>query len=92
MELARSGMINKWNIRKGKVIWARYSLTPHVVFSESNAGGIAGALGALIPIPSASAVIGSLRFKEAQVVIFLTDNETTEQIAAAGGQDQLTLV
>lgn len=85
MQLAQSGMLRKENqVKKGKVLEARYTLTPHVVFSEQNAGGVGAVIGTLIPF--AGLVAGSIRFKEAQVVIFLTDNNTTEQVAAAEGR------
>lgn len=87
LELAQRGMVKPGGgVTKGQITAARYTLTPHIVFAESNAGGAGAVIGAFLPrIPLLGAVAGSLRFKEAQAVIFLTDNSTTEQIAAAEG-------
>lgn len=89
LALAQRGLVRKDQVvGQGQVTAARYALTPNVVFAESNAGGGAAGLLGLLPIPGAGligAVAGSIRFKEAQVVIFLTDNKTTEQVGASEG-------
>lgn len=89
LALAQRGLVRQDQVvRAGQVTAARYALTPHVVFAESNAGGGAASLLGYLPIPGAGfigAIAGSIRFKEAQVVIFLTDNRTTEQVGAAEG-------
>ncbi len=89
LDLANRGMLQQGGgVKKGLVTAARYTLTPNVVFSESNAGGGAAGLVGFLPIPGAGligAAVGSIRFKEAQTVIFLTDNNTTEQVGAAEG-------
>ncbi len=92
MELAQAGMTRQeGQIKKGKVIEAQYSLTPTIVFQESDAGGGKARLLGFIPGASfLGSVAGSLKFKEAQVVTFLTDNETTEQIGAATGAAKAT--
>jgi hypothetical protein len=88
-------------VKRGKVIEARYTITPHIVFSEANAGGAGAAAGTGMaasamffpvgPVLAAAAMVaGSLRFKEAQVVLFLTDNNTTEQVGAASGSASAT--
>ncbi len=94
LELAKKGMLDKnKRVRKGRVLSARYTLTPRIIFSESNAGGGGAGLIGLLPFGGAALIgglVGSIKFKEAQTVIFLTDNETTEQIGAAEGSAKST--
>jgi Curli production assembly/transport component CsgG len=77
--------------KKGEGIGARMTLTPSLTFSEDSAGGgIAGIL-AMIPwLRDWAGVASGVKFKEAQVVLLLTDNETTEQLAAATGSARAT--
>lgn len=77
--------------KKGEGIGARMTLTPSLTFSEDNAGGGIAALIGMIPVlrDFAGAASG-VKFKEAQVVLLLTDNETTEQLAAATGSARAT--
>jgi ABC-type dipeptide/oligopeptide/nickel transport system ATPase component len=73
------------------VVEAHFTLIPDVIFMENNAGGIGGALSAFIPrAPLVGAVVGGMKFKEAQVVLTLTDNNTTEQVAATEGSAKAT--
>jgi len=92
IELQREGLMRKQdNVKKGNVVEAHYTLIPDVVFTEDNAGGMGAALGAFFPkAPAVGAIAGSMKFREAQVVITLTDNNTTEQIAAAEGSARAT--
>ena len=67
------------------------TLTPSLTFSEDNAGGGIAALIGLIPaLRERAGVASGVKFKEAQVVLLLTDNETTEQLAAATGSARAT--
>lgn len=67
--------------KKGEGIGARMTLTPSLTFSEDNA----------IPVLRVFAgVAGGVKFKDAQVMLLLTDNETTEQLAAATGSARAT--
>lgn len=78
-------------VRKGEGIGARYTLTPSLTFSEQNAGGgIAGILGQIPVLRDWAGIASNVKFKEAQVVLLLTDNETTEQLAAATGAARAT--
>lgn len=87
-QLAKQGMLKEGsNITGGQLVAADYTITPNIVFSEGNAGGVgaaAGLLGAVIP---GAALLGgvSVSMKEAQVVLFLTDNRSGVQVAAAEG-------
>ena len=90
--LQQEGLMRKQdNVRRGNVVEAHYTLIPDVVFTENNAGGLGGAVAAFVPrAPALGAVVGGMKFKEAQVVLTLTDNNTTEQIAAAEGSAKAT--
>lgn len=72
------------NVGGGQMVTADFILTPSVVFSEGNAGGIGGAVGGLLG-RRAAAVAGGLKFKEAQTSMLLADSRTTVQVAAAEG-------
>jgi hypothetical protein len=76
--------------KKGEGIGARMTLTPNLTFSENNAGGIAAILGMIPVLRDWAGVASGVKFKEAQVVLLLTDNETTEQLAAATGSARAT--
>jgi hypothetical protein len=86
--LAGSGELRQGsNVGGGQMVTADYVLTPNVVFSESNAGGVGGAVGGLFG--GAGRVIGGiaggLKFKEAQTSMLLADARTSLQVAAAEG-------
>ncbi len=76
-------------VARGKGHEAQYTIVPSLTFSETDAGrSIAGVLAAIPVIRDFAALIGLVeqaKFKEAQTVLLLTDNETTEQLAAATG-------
>jgi curli biogenesis system outer membrane secretion channel CsgG len=78
-------------VPKGEGIGAKFTLTPSLTFSENNAGQGWAAILNLIPgLRDFSGVAGNVKFKEAQVVLLLVDNETTEQKAAATGSARAT--
>ena len=86
--LAESGELRqKSNMGKGQMITADFILTPAVVFSEGNAGGVGGLLGGVIGRrnPILGAVAGGLKFKEAQTSMLLADSRSSVQVAAAEG-------
>lgn len=92
-ELKDAGILRKQGstVQKGKGYEAQYTLTPSLNFSEQNAGREIG--GILGQIPFLSALVGlaeNVKLKEAQVTLLLTDNETTEQLAAATGSVKVT--
>jgi len=87
-ELAASGESRAGsNMGKGQMVAADFVLTPEVVFSESNAGGVGGALGGVLgrANPLLGAVAGGLKFKEAQTSMLLSDARSSVQVAAAQG-------
>lgn len=95
-ELKESGVLRRQGstVQKGKGYEAQYTLTPNLTFSEQDAGrSIGGVLGMIPVLRDFVGLIGlveQVKFKEAQVALLLTDNETTEQLAAATGSARAT--
>jgi len=75
------------NMGGGQMVAADFLLTPNLVFSENNAGGVGGAVGGLLgrKAPVAGAVAGGLKFKEAQTSMLVADARTGVQVASAEG-------
>lgn len=94
-ELKESGVLRQNStVHKGRGYEAQYTLTPSLTFSEQDAGrGLVGIL-ALIPgLRDMAGLLGlaeQVKFKEAQTALLLSDNETTEQVAAATGAARST--
>ena len=94
--LAAGGqMQSDQNIGKGQMVAADFIVTPSVVFSENNAGGMGGAVGGLVGrFGGAGAVVGAvaggLKFKEAQTSMLLADTRSGIQVAAAEGSAKQT--
>ena len=79
------------NMGGGQMVSADFVLTPAVVFSENNAGGVGGALGGLLGGKSGTvlgAVAGGLKFKEAQTSMLVADARSGVQVAAAEGSSK----
>jgi hypothetical protein len=78
------------NIGGGQMVAADFILTPAVVFSESNAGGVGGALGGLLGGKGAAigAIAGGLKFKEAQTSMLVADARSGVQVASAEGSSR----
>jgi curli biogenesis system outer membrane secretion channel CsgG len=72
------------NIGGGQMVAADFIMTPGVVFSEGNAGGIGGAAAGLLGRKGAM-VAGGLKFKEAQTSMLVADARSGVQVAAAEG-------
>ncbi|MBP6531174.1 MAG: curli production assembly/transport component CsgG [Burkholderiales bacterium] len=91
-QLKEQGILKAETVpKKGEGIGARFTLTPSLTFSENNAGGgIAAILSAIPALRDWAGVASGVKIKEAQVVLLLTDNETTEQLAAATGSARAT--
>ncbi|MDH4448898.1 MAG: CsgG/HfaB family protein [Acidovorax sp.] len=95
-ELKEAGVLRKEKstVQKGRGYEAQYTLTPSLTFSEQDAGrGLAGVI-AMIPvlrdIAGLAGLVEQVKFKEAQTALLLSDNETTEQVAAATGSARTT--
>jgi curli biogenesis system outer membrane secretion channel CsgG len=88
-QLAASGELQRdQNIGKGQMVAADFILTPSVVFSENNAGGVGGALGGLIGGGKGQAIAGiagGVKFKQAETNLLLADARSGLQVAAAQG-------
>lgn len=78
--LDNSGIMRRdQTVRKRKVIEARHSRLMIVVFSDRNAGETFGGLVSRLPVVDQyTGWLDNINFKEAQTVLFLTDNETSE--------------
>jgi len=90
--LAESGQLRQGsNMGGGQMVTADYVMTPSVVFSEDNAGGVGGGVGAAIGGlfgaggRAIGALAGGLKFKEAQTSMLLADARSGIQVAAAEG-------
>jgi len=85
--LAEAGELRKGsNIGGGQMVGADFVLTPSIVFSEGNAGGIGGAMGMFGRHAGlAGSVVGGLQFKEAQTSMLVADARSGVQVAAAEG-------
>jgi hypothetical protein len=73
------------NIGGGQMVAADFIMTPAVVFSENNAGGVGGAVGGMLGGSRFGAVAGGLKFKEAQTSMLVADARSGVQVAAAEG-------
>lgn len=91
-QLQDAGIVRKDNtVHKGKGYEAQYTLTPSLTFSEQDAGrGLGGIIGAIPVLNKFAGLAEQVKVKEAQVALLLTDNETTEQVAAATGSARAT--
>jgi len=95
-ELKEAGVLRQQNstVAKGKGYEAQYTLTPSLTFSEQDAGRGLGGVVAMIPvlrdIAGLAGLVEQVKFKEAQTALLLSDNETTEQVAAATGSARTT--
>ena len=90
--LANGGQVRSGsNMGGGQMVVADFLLTPSIVFSEKNAGGAGGAIGSALGgmFGGAGAIIGavagSLKFKEAQTSMLVSDARSGLQVAAAEG-------
>jgi hypothetical protein len=91
--LAKSGELRQdSNMGGGQMATADYVLTPAIVFSENNAGGVGGGLGGAVGGlfgrgvgALAGGVAGGLKFKEAQTSMLVADARSGIQVAAAEG-------
>jgi len=86
--LANSGQLRQnSNMGGGQMVTADFILTPSVVFSENNAGGVGAGVAGLFGSRAAAvgAIAGGLKFKEAQTSMLVADARSGVQVAAAEG-------
>ena len=88
-DLQRSGEMRQGsNFGGGQMVASDYGLSPEVVFSTDNAGGIGGVLGGLIGGGRGRAVAaigGGLQTRQASALLTLVDNRSGVQVAASEG-------
>jgi len=95
-ELKEAGVLRQGGstVARGRGYEAQYTLTPSLTFSEQDAGRGLGGVVAMIPvlrdIAGLAGLVEQVKFKEAQTALLLSDNETTEQVAAATGAARTT--
>ena len=83
------------NVGQGQMVAADFILTPNVVFSDPNAGGVGGGIGGLLGnmggrYGAVGALAGSVKFKEAQTAMTMADTRSGIQVAAAQGSASQT--
>ena len=83
------------NVGQGHMVAADFVVTPSVVFSNPNAGGVGGGLAGLSgafggKLGMLGAIAGGLKFKEAQTSMVMADTRSGIQVAAAEGSAQKT--
>ena len=87
-QLSNDGQLRQSsNIGGGQMVAADFILTPSVVFSENNAGGVGAGVAGLFGRSgrAVGAVAGGLKFKEAQTSMLLADARSGVQVSAAEG-------
>lgn len=90
-ELARSGeLTGDANVGAGQMQAADFYLTPEVLFSDDDAGGVGGAVGGILGRRTGGIVGGGLKFKEAETAILITATRSGVQVASAQGQAKKT--
>jgi len=92
-ELKDSGILRQQGstVHKGKGYEAQYTITPALSFSEVDAGHEVGGILGMIPVLNKFVGLADkVKLKDAQVSLLLTDNETTEQVAASTGSVRVT--
>jgi hypothetical protein len=87
-QLADSGQLRQnSNMGGGQMVSADFVMTPSVVFSENNAGGVGAGVASLFGSRAAAvgAIAGGIKFKEAQTSMLVADARSGVQVAAAEG-------
>lgn len=91
--LAQQGNLQQGsNMGGGQMKTADFVLTPNVIFSEGNSGGVGGVAAGLFHkvAPVAGVIAGGLKFKEAQTSILISDTRSGVQVASAEGKAKKT--
>ncbi len=91
--LADSGELREGsNFGKGQMVAADYTINPSINFSQSDAGGLGGMIGAFggRKLGAIGAVVGGLKFKKAETILTMIDNRSGVQLAVAQGQARRT--
>lgn len=84
--LARSGDLQQAsNVGGGQMVASDFVMTPGVIFSDNNAGGVGGAAGGMLGRRLGIAA-GGVKFKEAETSLLIADMRTGVQVAAQQGR------
>ncbi|HCL85540.1 MAG TPA: peptidoglycan-binding protein [Comamonadaceae bacterium] len=81
------------NFGKAQMVASDYGLSPEIIFSNNDAGGMGAALGGLIGGGRGRAVAaigGSMKTREASAMLTLVDNRSGVQVAASEGSASKT--
>lgn len=82
------------NFGKGQMVASDYGISPEVIISQSDAGGMGASLGGLLGHSGYGAVLagigGSLQTKEASTMLTLIDNRSGVQIGVSEGSASKT--
>ena len=81
------------NFGRGQMVSSDYGLSPEIVFSQENTGGMSAALGGLIgggKGRALAAIGGSTKTREASAMLTMIDNRSGVQIAASEGSASKT--
>jgi curli biogenesis system outer membrane secretion channel CsgG len=92
-ELMASGEMRAGsNVGAGQMVASDYAMSPEIVFSNSNAGGMGAVLGGLLGSRNANVgrLAGGLQTKEASAMLTLVDNRSGVQVAASQGSASKT--
>jgi curli biogenesis system outer membrane secretion channel CsgG len=93
-ELMGSGQMRGGsNFGGGQMVASDYGMSPEIIFSEGNTGGIGGALGGLIGGRGGGllgAVAAGTKTREASTMLTLVDNRSGVQVAASEGSASKT--
>jgi hypothetical protein len=76
------------NVGAGQMIAADFILTPDVLISDDDAGGVGGGIGRVLGRRNRAIglLAGGIKFKEAQTSLLISDTRSGIQVAAAQGQ------
>lgn len=91
--LQQSGEIRKGsNFGKGQVVSSDYGLSPEIVFSQNDAGGMAAGVGGLFGSGgrALAGLAGNTKTREASAMLTLIDNRSGVQVAASEGSASKT--
>jgi hypothetical protein len=87
--LSNTGMLRgSSNVGGGQMVAADFIMTPSIVFSNNDAGGVGGGLAGLLGGNTGrtfGAILGSIQVKEAQTSMLVVDARSGVQVAAAEG-------
>lgn len=87
-DLQNSGEMRKGsNYGKGQMVSADYGLSPEIIFSQSDTGGMAASIGGLFGSGGRllGQLAGSAKTREASALLTMIDNRSGVQIAASEG-------